>query len=410
MVVVVFLVVIVIVVVVVVVVVVVIVVVVVVVLSPGHTTCNNGPPMELASCQMAAIQHINARARGRRSIALETREHIRQMCNLPSQAMESAVETIRSHARVALHFHPDRPVASGQTVAEALLEHGTYRNQFETKISNGGVTAFAGGQRDECERRLFGGSYHTPEVTPEDRPRYGALDLLGHAEGPAPRFGSCYFILAGPASQRCTITYQDSHSDPSEVGTLEELDDVLAALLRDVFFHDAALGERDLTVATLLRRIESALANPVGGRAAHERPFRNLNQYIEAQVHGPVLLATDADALVVDPSFRGTATEDRLSELCRRYEVALQWHHGFRLPIEDVPSNFRGPSMPSLAKRIATEGIVDVRAIGTAVRDLVTRPDAWSHRGAVPEVLQELKLLWHVLVRYGAPVSTGAPA
>ncbi|NMM52744.1 DUF3626 domain-containing protein [Paenibacillus aquistagni] len=34
------------------------------------------------------------------------------------------------------------------------------------------------------------------ELRCNDRPNYGALDLKLHLDGPAPRFGSCYFLLA----------------------------------------------------------------------------------------------------------------------------------------------------------------------------------------------------------------------
>jgi hypothetical protein len=360
--------------------------------------------VKLAPCQLAALEHVNAHARDRRTEALATQAHIRQMCNLPADLMERVAGAIRRNARVALHFHPDRPVSNGTTVSEALLAEGIYRNQFETSISNGGVTAFLGGSRDVCEHQLFGGSYHAPGVENSDRPRYGALDLLNHPEGPSPRFGSCYFVLTAAVSHRCTFSYQDSHSSPNELGTLQEFDDVFAALLRDVFYHDGALGERNLTVESLCVSIERALVNPVAQRALTGRPSRNLNQYIEAQVHGVVSLASDTDTLVVDPSFRGTTTGDRLFELCRRYQIELQWHHGFCLRVEDVPYDFRGPTMPSLAERVARERVLDASTVGSAVRDLVAHPDGWKDRATVPEVLQELKFLWHVLVRYGAPM------
>ncbi|MNI90631.1 hypothetical protein D3C73_1481770 [compost metagenome] len=76
---------------------------------------------------------------------------------------------------------------------------------------------------------------------------------------------------------------------------------------------------------------------------------------------------------------------------------------GFELAVYDVPSDFRGPSMPSLARRIASEDFINASIIGKAARDLSIDPLPWSDRGSYEEVLQELKLLWHVLVRYGKP-------
>lgn len=212
--------------------------------------------MAPSESQQAALECVAAFARARRNDALAVQEHICRMCDIPAAAMQEALTNVKRQARVALHFHPDRPSTSGETVALRL---------------------------------------------------------------------SC-------------------------------------------------------------------------------PPVRNLNQFIEAQVHGDVLLRQDVDALFADPSFQGTETGGVLLELCERYQVELRWHHGFRLSLEDVPRDFRGPTMPSLAERVAQSGFVDASAIGAIVRDLHVNPGAWSDRGSFDDVLQELKLLWHVLVKYGAPV------
>ncbi len=60
--------------------------------------------------------------------------------------------------------------------------------------------------------------------------------------------------------------------------------------------------------------------------------------------------------------------------------------------------------MPSLAKRITQNDYIDASKIGCAAMDLKRDPGAWIDRGTYQEVLQELKLLWHVLVRYGKPL------
>lgn len=62
-----------------------------------------------------------------------------------------------------------------------------YRSQFETRISNGGLTACAGGDRDAWEQSLFGGAYQAPGVLPTERPKYGGLNLLNHLNGACPR-------------------------------------------------------------------------------------------------------------------------------------------------------------------------------------------------------------------------------
>jgi hypothetical protein len=363
--------------------------------------CQYRMTMTLSARQRAALEYVEAYALARQDRARADQNHIRRMCDLAPEAMLEALACIERHARVALHFHPDRPAADGQTVARGLLEQGRYRSQFETRISNGRLSAHPGGRRDACEHGLFGGAYHAANSLDGERPKYGALDLLQHAEGPSPRFGSCYFLLGAHVSRRCTFTYRDSHDDPSERGTLAVFADIFGALLRDVFFHECALGERDLTVPALLRRL-SSLQAPLWAPEV-TAPVRNLNQYIEAQVHGDVLLSRDADVLVADPSFRDTETGAVLLQLCQRYQLQLHWHHGFRLHCAHVPRDFRGPTMPALAERVAPSGVVDASQIGVAVRDLHANPDTWRDHGSFADALQELKLLWHVLVKYGDP-------
>ena len=358
------------------------------------------PTSSLLPAQQRAIEHVTVHAQSRRAEALLTQEHIRRMCDIPVDDFRDALAVIKRHARVALHFHPDRPDASGQSVAQALLRDGCYRSQFETGLSNGGLSAHPGGHRDVCEQVLFGGAYHASDASDAARPKYGALGLLRHADGPSPRFGSCYLVLRGAVSQRCTFTYLDSHEGAVERGSYDEFDDVFAALLRSAFCHQLGLGESGLSVPSLVHRLRAELPLPVS--QLEKFPIaRNLDHYIEAQVHGDVLIGRDVDALVADPSFRDTTTGGVLEALCQRHEVALHWHSGFVLPCAEVPRNFRGPTMPSLAERVARAGIVDANAIGAAVNDLRANPQAWSDRGSYEDVLQELKLLWHVLLKFG---------
>jgi hypothetical protein len=368
--------------------------------------------MVLSAAQQASLAHVTSYARARRAEALGTLGFIRKMCDIADAAYDDAIAQIRTRARVAVHFHPDRPCEDGRTVAARLLEDGRYRSQFETGVSSGSLSAHAGGSRDRWEDRLFGGAYQREATSFAERPKYGSLDLLRHADGPSPRFGSCYFVLAPAVSQRCTYTYLDSHEERVEKATFEELDDVLAALFTEAFLRDSALGEHDLRPPGLVERLRRRLALPLDAvdslAMAH-----NLDHYIEAQIHGDISLADDADALVADPSYAGTEIGDCLAALCRRHAVMLRWHAGSALPASEVPRDFRGPTMPSLAARIARNGVVDAHAIGAAAAALHADPAAWADRGSAADVVQELKLLWHVIVKYGRPgrVSRdGAPA
>ena len=137
---------------------------------------------------------------------------------------------------------------------------------------------------------------------------------------------------------------------------------------------------------------------------ADGEPGRVLDTGIEAQVHGSVDLHWDVELLVADPAFTGTATGTTLHELAVKYEIPLRWHCGFRLPVRNVPDDFRGPAMSRLAQRIAgNDGTLDAAVIGRTAASLQRRPDTWRDWGNHAEALQHLKQLWHVLVYYGLP-------
>ena len=103
--------------------------------------------------------------------------------------------------RVVLNFKPDRIAADGRMVVEGLLGDGVYRSQLETGISNGGLGAI----RERFEERLFAGVYSRTGVSAAERPRYGGLDLVGHPDGPCPRFGSCQLRLRQAVLDRLLV-------------------------------------------------------------------------------------------------------------------------------------------------------------------------------------------------------------
>ena len=294
------------------------------------------------------------------------------------------LDAVRAHARVTVHFHPDRVAADGRTVAQGLLAGGVYRSQFETGISNGKVMAFAGSDRDRWEHRLFGGAY---DGTTAGRPVYGALDLVGYPDGAAPRFGSCHLRLTAAARSRCTFAAGDSVTEPAEVGTLGVFAPVLAALL-------------DRPVACGVADLAAVLRNP----ARRAEAGRCLDDYVEAQLHGGLRLASDVEAVVADPSLRGTPAGADLAALSDRYGVPLTWHGGFALAPAEVPAGFRGPVAPRLAAHLCAlygAPLLTAAVIGQAAAAVTRDPAPWAGWGPPAEVLQQLKYLWHILVAYG---------
>ncbi|WP_446214417.1 DUF3626 domain-containing protein [Micromonospora sp. IBSANI012] len=361
-------------------------------------------PVALTPAQSVALGHVRAVALRDRSTALATiARHLAG--SGAGHHPEQLIAAITAGGGLTVNFHPDRLIADGRTVAEVLAEEGSYRSQFVTGISNGGLTAYPGGDRDRWEEAMFGGAYQVPGVRPAERPVYGGLNLLDHPDGACPRFGSCHLRLRPEVLARTTFCFGDSHLGPKDFGTVDVAEPVLAALLEATAGTGVSLGvvgmDTARLVTTLLRRRErQAWAPGSAGRA--------LDDYVEAQVHGGIELARDVEAVVIDPSFRDTDTGRILARIARRCGIELLFHPGFALPVEDVDPDFRGRAIPALAARVHAEfgtpgAPVDAALIGRAAASVVREPQRWADRGPTADTLQHLKQLWHVLVRFGAP-------
>ncbi|MBT9254260.1 DUF3626 domain-containing protein [Phycicoccus sp. MAQZ13P-2] len=260
--------------------------------------------------------------------------------------------------RVTVNFHPDR-TSGGRTVLEHLGHDRVYRSQFETGTSNGGLTAHPGGSRWRWEQRMFGGAYD--DAPAAERPRYGALDHRRRGLGGAPRFGSAHLRLATSVLPRTTFCFPDSVFLPTAVGTVERCD---------------LIGPADAFAA---RPLTDALEREEGGV---------LDDYVEAQVHGPVRIPEDVEALVLDPCFRGSEVEHHAAAL----GVPVEWHEGRVLEVAELERHpdYRGPQVVEVGRRVAEEGRLDAAVVGRAVE--TGREDP-----------QDLKKVWHHVVRFGSP-------
>jgi hypothetical protein len=326
----------------------------------------------LTQAQRGALRHIRNVALSDRPTALA---HIaRALAGAgTSYHPEQLIAGVRGRGRLTLNFHLDRLLADGRTVAAALANEGRYRSQFETGISNGSRTAFAGGERDRWEEALFGGAYQTPDVRLGDRPKYGGLNLLDHPDGACPRFGSCHVRLREEVLSRATFCFGDSHLGPKDFGLIDVFEPVLAALLVATADTGVSLGVAGMDTTTLVQALMRHREHAADSRTSAEAG-RALDDYIEAQIHGDVDLDHDVEAMVIDPSFRETPTGEVLERIARRYGFALHWHAGFELVVDQVDPHFRGPAIPVLAERIHRQFAQGGRPIDAA---LIGRPP-WS--------------------------------
>jgi hypothetical protein len=250
--------------------------------------------------------------------------------------------------RVTLHFHPDR-LAAGTPILRIMAQDGVYRSQFETGTSNGGLTAHPGGDRWRWESRIFAGAYDDGPAA--DRPKYGSLNFRDRLAGGSPRFGSAYLRLAAHTLARTTFCYPDSFSEPEHFGVASRLSTLVAL---------AEADDQDL-----------------------------LDDYIEAHLHGIVSLASDAEALVLDPCYRDTPVE----AAARRLAVPVEWHGGFILTTDELRRHpgYRGQEFVDLGTSLARNGRLDPRILGDA-----------SRTGHYDE--QALKRVWHYVARFGTRI------
>ncbi|MEV0547120.1 DUF3626 domain-containing protein [Nocardia salmonicida] len=259
-------------------------------------------------------------------------------------AAQSQGRALDSSMPVTVNFHPDWLVGD-RLVVEALVDDGFYRSQFVTGTSNGGLTAYRGGDRWQWESRIFGGAYDHAPV--EHRPIYGALNFRHLPFGAAPRFGSAHLRLTATVLDRTTFCYPDSHLNPSNFGVASSMS--LIAL--------AEMDEADV-----------------------------LDTYIEAHIHGPVRLDRDVEAIVLDPSHRGTSIETA----ARRLPCAVEWHNGFHLSVGSLLEHpeYRGVQYVDLGTSIAVNGVLDASVLGRAAQSREYNA-------------QSLKKVWHYLARFG---------
>lgn len=371
-------------------------------------------PAKLLHYQQRAVEYVEQQA-----VHADQRTHdcinaILARANLGRNIYDTAIAGISSHAQIALHFHPERISRFGKSVAEGLLQSGRYKNQFETGISSGSPSAFPGGERDLWERYLFGGAYHGVEVQSSGRPKYGALQLISHPDGPAPRFGSCYFLLHTQICQRATFTFGGSQQQDAlaRTGTLRMVHPVMAQVFSELESGQGAFGVSDLSLARFLHELTHRCSVPLFSAPLFSAPLGNLqnpllgralDSFVEVQVHGDIRLDKDVAQLIADPAFRDHDIGEVLQKISIRYAIPLGWHPGFTLPVEQVPHAFRGYPIAPLAHRVAGNGLLDAANIGALANSLELEPEAWEGWASYEDTLTQFRRLWHFLVLEGSP-------
>ncbi|MCG9780723.1 DUF3626 domain-containing protein [Photobacterium damselae] len=247
---------------------------------------------------------------------------------------------------VTINFHPDRFTVNNVSLLQAIGNDRLLKSQFETGTSNGGLTAYTGGERWLWEQRVFDGAYDN--VPNNLRPKYGALNFRNYETGASPRFGSSYFQLKTHTLQRTTFCFPDSFFEPEDFATSNHIKHLIDL---------ASSSNTDY-----------------------------LDNYIEAHIHGPLSLDDDIECIVLDPIYRSTNIEKSALKL----RLPIKWHNGYELSLREMSlyPDYRGQQFIELAKEIAQRGKINARILGLAV----------TEKG-YDEL--DVKKIWHYLARFG---------
>ena len=348
--------------------------------------------MKLLDYQISAIHAVREYAKEKHA---SSHAFVESICKPFNVDVNILVHRVLSNS-ITINFHPDRLSNNGKTIIESLTTQGLYHGQFRTGTTNGGASAYIGGDRFLWEQRLFFDAYPQSSL---DRPKYGALNLFRYIDGASSRFGSCFFSLKNEVRERCTFSYGDSSTNPDILCTHDTFVNILAGIINDVQQKHRLLNQ---VIATEQEAL-AILSNPC---SEVRHLGRNLDYCIETHVHGDISLAEDVESFYVDESFFGTSIETMAKELCHKYDIRLEWTPKRQVNVANIEGLFRGPKIPLLARRIDAlfgrhEGIINAALIGEASCNSLLNPEAWHDIGSEQEAFQYFKQLWHTVAFMG---------
>ncbi|CAB9526425.1 Protein of unknown function (DUF3626) [Seminavis robusta] len=233
----------------------------------------------LQPCQKEAIQYVTKKAKEMHDKSLPRLETRIASLGFSPEDLKQCLDYIQDDAPIVIHLK--------ESTLSFLVKDTHYRNLFETSTSGGGRDKNA---RGKWESDMFGGSYNSSACTNFDKPKYGCLNVSGDIQGvnSARRYGNLFMILQPHVRYRSTFFNKDTGAF---VAT--------ATLATHEFYAHVLDGYNDNDLSAVVNVCKSTR---VGGTRS------TCTTYKEVQIHGPVCLATDIQALSV-PGHYGTAGE-----------------------------------------------------------------------------------------------------
>uniref|UniRef100_A0A7S2Y6K0 Uncharacterized protein n=1 Tax=Entomoneis paludosa TaxID=265537 RepID=A0A7S2Y6K0_9STRA len=252
----------------------------------------------LEPCQWRALTFVEERARGLHEAALPLLRGRAAALGYPTNSVDRCLAYIREDAPIIVHLKED--------VLTLLTKDTHYRNLFETNTSGGSNNPSG---RLEWESTLFGNSYETG-CEGSLRPKYGCLNVTGDVRGCAKGryYGPLYITLHRHVRYRATMSDKDTGGRHDALATCDHYAHVLNR------YHDSDL--------CALLDVSTSAARRIGGASSS-----GVATYKEVQIHGPVDLSTDVEALSVPGSHRtaSAALKKSVEEFQKRSGCNVMW-------------------------------------------------------------------------------------
>lgn len=216
------------------------------------------------------------------------------------EAVMSALTYVRESAPLVIHIYT--------SFLDEFTKSERYLNGYEVKrysVTNQGCGRF------QAESRIFQKLYDY--AVPEDRVKYGALNVTGDPKGctAAHGYGNAFLVLKPHMRSRVTITPGDSFCTfLKPLATL----DCFAHLLTDTNYYNTDDLKEFLTVPN---------ASPPNTTTTTTTANRQI--YREIQIHGPILFKEDISALVT-PANPDPFTLSLAQKFADTHKIALLFY------------------------------------------------------------------------------------
>jgi hypothetical protein len=259
----------------------------------------------LSPTQHYVLEDLRTKAETRSNAARQELLRIADDFGCTEKDLDKCLAYIRDEAPLTINFFPAELSVLGARNIDAFSMDSHYRNAFEL-CERAQSARDAKDVRDEWERRLFEGGYHAHELIPDERPKYASLNADQDPRGGSRFWGDCFFILSKSIRDRVSLTPDDSSvCDADSVGTFENCQHVL-------------VRANEARLAAILETSRSGKPTPVNV----------VNAYVEAQIHGPIELSRDIEALVVNQRYAGTDIEAKLRKFAEANGIEMRWTNG----------------------------------------------------------------------------------